>query len=68
MDPMSLAASVITVATVAAQTCKVFSKLYALHEAVPRRLHALNNEVVDIKVVLCQVAAVVREYESLPSP
>ena len=64
MDPLSLTASVITVATVAAQICSAFTKLRALHKAIPGRLHALNNEAVDIELVLNQVAAVVRERES----
>ena len=67
MDPLSLAASVITVATVATQTGNVFLKLRGLHKAIPGRLHALNNEVVDIELVLHQVAVVVREREGLPA-
>ena len=67
MDPLSLTASVIAVATLAAQTCKSFAKLRGLHKAIPGRLHALNNEVVDIELVLYQVAAVVREREGLLS-
>ena len=67
MDPLSLAASVIAVATLAAQTCNTFAKLRGLHRAIPGRLHALNNEVVDIELVLHQVAALVRERELLPS-
>ena len=65
MDPLSLTASVIAVATLAAQTCNTFAKLRGLHKAIPGRLHALNNEVVDIELVLYQVAAVVREREVL---
>ena len=67
MDPLSLTASVIAVATLATQTCKAFSKLRGLHAAVPGRLHALNNEVADIELVLRQVAVVARERKSLPS-
>ncbi|MCJ1372457.1 hypothetical protein MMC20_003681 [Loxospora ochrophaea] len=67
MDPLSLAASVIAVATVAAQTCKAFLRLRALHKAIPGRLHALNNEAVDVEIVLYQVATVIRERESLAS-
>ena len=67
MDPLSLTASVIAVATLAAQTCNTFAKLRALHKAIPGRLHALNNEAVDIELVLYQVAAVFREREGLLS-
>lgn len=42
-------------------------KLRRLHKAIPGRLHALNNEVVDIELVLHQVAVVVREREGLPA-
>ena len=65
MDPLSLTASVIAVASLAAKTCTTFAKLRGLHKAIPGRLHALNNEVVDIELVLYQVAAVVREREVL---
>ena len=41
--------------------------LRQLHQAIPGRLHALNNEAVDIELVLFQVATVVRERESLLS-
>lgn len=67
MDPLSLTASIIAIATVAGRTCKGFQKLRTLHKAIPGRLHALNNEAVDIEVVLYQLAAVVRERESLSS-
>lgn len=67
MDPLSLTASISAIATIAAQTCKGFQKLRALHKVVPGRLHALNNEVVDIEIVLYEVAAVVRDRKSLPS-
>ncbi len=65
MDPLSLAASVITVATVATQPWNAFLKLRGLHKAIPGRLHALNNEVVDIELVLHQVAVVIRKREGL---
>lgn len=67
MDPLSLTASVIAVASLAAQTCNTFAKLRGLHKAIPGRLHALNNEAVDLELVLYQVAAVVREREGLLS-
>jgi hypothetical protein len=61
MDPLSIIASSIAVATLAASTCEAFSNLRALCKSFPGRLHALNNEVADIEIVLIQVAKVVEE-------
>lgn len=61
MDPLSIAASAITVATLAASTCRAFAELRSLCKTLPGRLHALNNEVADIEVVLIQVATVFQE-------
>jgi TolA-binding protein len=61
MDPFSIVASAVTVATVAASTCRAFADLRALCKSLPGRLHALNNEVADIEVVLIQVATVFDE-------
>lgn len=61
MEPFSVAASAITVATLAASTCRAFANLRALCKSLPGRLHALNNEVADIEVVLIQVATVFDE-------
>lgn len=58
MDPLSIAASAITVAALAASTCRAFADLRSLCKSLPGRLHALNNEVADIEVVLVQVATV----------
>ena len=67
MDPLSLTASVIAVATAAAQIGSVFAELRKHCIELPGRLHALNNEVADIEVVLYQVAAVVNDRSSLPA-
>lgn len=61
MEPLSVAASAITVATLAASTCRAFSNLRSLCKSLPGRLHALNNEVADIEVVLIQVATIFHE-------
>jgi hypothetical protein len=61
MDPFSITASAVTVATLAASTCRTFADLRALCKSLPGRLHALNNEVADIEVVLVQVATVFDE-------
>lgn len=66
MDPLSISAGIIAVATVAAQVGLAFAELRALCVELPGRLHALNNEVADIEVVLYQVAAVINERSCLP--
>ena len=65
MDPFSLTASVIAVATIAAQIGSVFAELRKHCIELPSRLHALNNEVADIEVVLYEVAAVIEDRSSL---
>jgi hypothetical protein len=67
MDPLSITASVITVATLASQIGSAFAELRALCKEMPGRIHALNNEVADIEVVLYQVAAVIKERSCLPA-
>jgi hypothetical protein len=61
MEPLSIAASAITVASLAASICCAFADLRSLCKSLPGRLHALNNEVADLEVVLIQVATVFRE-------
>ena len=66
MDPLSLGASVITVAAFAAKTGSAFHHLRSACKTLPGRLHALSNEVTDIEVVLRQVAAVVEQRAQDP--
>lgn len=61
MDPLSIAAGAIAVATLAAQTCAAFAELQSLCRSLPRRLHALNNEVSNLELVLYQLASLVEE-------
>lgn len=61
MDPLSIVASAITVAALAASTCQAFVDLRALCKTLPGRLHALSNETTDMNVVLLQVATVFKE-------
>jgi hypothetical protein len=68
MDPLSLTASVVAVATVAAQIAGALAELRRLCKQLPGRLHALSNEVSDIEVVLFQVAKVIEERSSSPIP
>ncbi|KAL8792114.1 MAG: hypothetical protein Q9195_005289 [Heterodermia aff. obscurata] len=64
-DPLSLAASIITVATVAAQTSKAIAKLRVLNE-LPGRLQALKNEITDLEVVLHHIHSLVEERKVMP--
>ena len=66
MDPLSITASVIAVAGMAASTGRTFQELRSLCKTLPGRLHALSNEVADIELVLNQVAAVFRERGNDP--
>ena len=65
MDPLSIAASAITVAALAASTCRTFSELRSFCRSLPDRLHALNNEVADTEIVLAQLATVFSKRTSL---
>lgn len=66
MDPLSLAASIIAVAGLAAKTARVFNDLRITCKTLPGRLHALSNEVSDFEMVLRQVARIVDERASDP--
>jgi len=61
-DPLSIAASAIAVATLAAQVTTTLSKLRTLYE-LPGRLQALHNEVTDLEVVLRQIGLIVKERD-----
>ncbi|KAI9675828.1 MAG: hypothetical protein M1829_003254 [Trizodia sp. TS-e1964] len=58
MDPLSIISGAIAVGTLASETCKAFALLRSICKTLPGRMHALNNEVADIEVVLNQVAKV----------
>ena len=66
MDPLSLTASIIAVAQLAAATCAAISDLRALCKSLPGRLHAVNNEVADLELVLSEVALLLKERSILP--
>jgi len=68
MEPVSLAASVIAVAELAAKTCSAVLELRALCKSIPGRLHAVNNEVADLQLVLAQVAMLLEKRATLPDP
>jgi hypothetical protein len=67
MDPLSITASVIAVATFAAQICSAFQDLRNLCKSLPGRLHALNNEVADLELVLFQIASLAEQRACLPN-
>lgn len=58
MDPLSITATIVGIATAAASTANAFKDLRRLCSASPGRLHALSNEVSDIELVLRQVTSV----------
>ncbi|KGO77701.1 hypothetical protein PITC_010650 [Penicillium italicum] len=66
MDPLSVSASAIAIATLAAQTCTALSDLRSLCQSLPGRLHAVNNEVADLDLVLFQVSLLLEDRASLP--
>ncbi|OAA52958.1 ankyrin repeat containing protein [Cordyceps fumosorosea ARSEF 2679] len=61
MDPLSLTASIVAVTTVAVQVGKLLTGLHEDWEALPGRVHALNNEIQDFTVVLNQVNIAAQE-------
>ena len=65
MDPLSAAASVIAIASLASYVCAAFAELRKDCSELPARLDALSNEVADIEFVLHQVAAVLQERNCL---
>ena len=66
MDPLSIAASAMTVATLSSQICSVFGELRVLCRSLPGRLAAINNEVADLEIVLYEVASLVQSRATLP--
>lgn len=63
MDPLSVIASCIAIATLAAKTCEAFDRLRNNIKVLPGRIHALNNEVADLELVLREVATVFSERQ-----
>ena len=60
-DPLSVTASVIALATAAAQISKAISRLRHFGE-VPGRVYILKNEVSDLEVVLRQVGQALEQH------
>lgn len=61
-DPVSALASVIAIATAAAQIGKAISRLRSFGQ-IPSRIYALRNEVTDLEVVLRQVGHALQQNE-----
>jgi len=66
MDPLSIAASAIAIATIAGQVCTLFGELRSLCRSLPGRLAAVNNEVADLEIVLHEIASLVEKRAALP--
>lgn len=64
-DPISIAASVFTLAAVAGQLSKAISRLRHFGE-VPGRVYALKNDVSDLEVVLRQVGHALEQHSLAP--
>lgn len=60
MDPISIGASVIAIATLATKICSALSDQRELCGSLPGRLHAVSNEVADLSLVLLQVYLLIR--------
>ncbi|KAJ6024675.1 ankyrin repeat containing protein [Penicillium herquei] len=65
MDPLSFTASLLAVATLAAKVTTALSDLRHVGE-LPGRLHAINNEVTDLEVILRQIGS--KFTDAQPSP
>lgn len=65
-DPRSLAASVIAIATAAAQISKAISRLRHFGE-VPVRIYVLKNEVSDLEAVLHEVGHALEQKSLTPN-
>ncbi|KAM5440430.1 hypothetical protein McanCB21832_000538 [Microsporum canis] len=65
MDPLSITASIIAVGTIAGQICSAFTELRSLCHSLPGRLHALNNEVADLEVVLFELASLTERRKAV---
>lgn len=64
-DPLSVAASVLALATAAAQISKAISRLRHFGE-VPGRVYALKNEVSDLEAVLRQIRHALEQKSLAP--
>lgn len=66
MDPLSITVSVLSLAVAAHTTCEALGKLRSIFKTLPGRLHALNNEVADLEIVLNELATLIKERQAVP--
>lgn len=66
MDPLSVTTGILAITGLAASTCAGIAELRALCKSLPGRLHAVNNEVADLELVLSQIALVLQKRSNLP--
>ncbi|KAI1176158.1 ankyrin repeat-containing domain protein [Nemania sp. FL0916] len=66
MDPLSVGASLVAILTLAKQVTETISDLRSECKALPGRLHAVQNEVADLELVLFQLAELIKERACLP--
>ncbi|KAI0973588.1 hypothetical protein F4678DRAFT_459068 [Xylaria arbuscula] len=66
MDPLSLAASIIPVVSLAKEVTAAISGLRTACKTLPGRLHAVHNEVADFELVLFQLAELIEKRSCLP--
>ena len=66
MDPLLVTTSAIAVATIAGQIRTAFADLRSLCRILPGRVHALNNEVADLEIVLLELASLIKRRAVLP--
>ena len=67
MDPLSIIASVLALATAASQISTAISRLRHFGE-VPGKIYALKNEISDLEVVLRQISQALEQKSLTPSP
>ncbi|KAI1880790.1 hypothetical protein JX265_001030 [Neoarthrinium moseri] len=65
MDPLTIATSVVALASLAAKVGHLIGELRENYTSLPGRLHALGNEVEDLRVVLHRVASLSNDRERL---
>ena len=61
MDPLSITGAILAIASLAASANRAFGELRTLCKTLPGRLHALNNEVSDIELVLHEVESALHD-------
>lgn len=66
MDPLSITTAIIAVATLAKEITSTFTELRSFGEKLPGRLHALNNEIVDLETVVAEFASHSEKRATLP--